>query len=130
MASAQTAHPYLDLFVASLVPRMTHGPAHDHDPPPPALLALPGTLPEAQQVLDLLLGADRDVRQDQARAAAINLDLAETRLRLAMAHGSVTPRQEAALASIARAKEEVMRGATDRACAALAWALKQLQRPV
>ncbi|WP_149539545.1 hypothetical protein [Siccirubricoccus phaeus] len=130
MATAQTAHPYYDLFVASLVPRMAHGPAHDHDPPPPHLLALPGTLPEAQQVLDLLLGADRDVRQDQTHAAAINLDLAETRLRLALAHGSVSPGQEGALASIALAREEVARGRTDRACAALAWALKQLQRPI
>jgi hypothetical protein len=130
MATAHTAHPYLDIFTASLVPYMRRGPGHEQDPPPPHLLALPANMPEAQRLLDLLLGADRDVREDHPHAAAINLALAETRLRLAMAHDGATPALEAALAAIGLAREEVAGGNTRRACAALAGAVHALQRPM
>jgi hypothetical protein len=130
MATARTTqHPYLDIFTASLVPRMTHGTGHAEDPPPLHLLPLPTNMPEAQQLLDLLLGADRDIRGDHARAAAINLAVAETRLRLAISHDGLTPALEAARAAIALAREEVAGGNTRRACAALAGAVHTLQRP-
>lgn len=126
MATAQRPHPYLDLFTASLVPRLGHGPGHEQDPPPPHLLPLPANMPEAQQLLDLLLGADRDIRGDHAHAAAINLALAETRLRLAIQHDGSSPPLEATLRAIGLAREEVAGGNSRRACAALAGALMAL----
>jgi hypothetical protein len=117
-------HPYLDLFAFALVPYAKHGPDHSKDPPTPRMLPLTGGSPESQRVLDLLLGADHDIRDDHARAAGINLELAETRIRLAISHGDRSPRLESALKCIALAREEVTRGDTRRACAALADAIK------
>jgi hypothetical protein len=130
MATARTKHPYLDIFTASLVPQMRRGPGHEQDPPPPHLLPLPADMPEAQRLLDLLLGADRDIRDDHTHAAAINLALAETRLRLAISHDGAMPALEAALSAIGLAREEVAGGNTRRACAALAGAVHALQRPL
>ncbi|MBL6457751.1 hypothetical protein JMJ55_20650 [Belnapia sp. T6] len=119
-------HPYLDIFVASLVPRLHHGPEHDKDPPAPHVVPLPAGSPEAQRLLDLLLGADHDFRGDHARAGAVNLDLAETHLRLRISRDGLTPPLEAARAGIARAQAEAAAGHTARALAALADAVRAL----
>jgi hypothetical protein len=129
MPTASGRHPYLDLFAFALIPRMKLGPDHAKDPPPPHLLPLTSATPEAKQVLDLLLGADRDVRDDHGRAAGINLELAETRLKLAISHGDKSPALETALSRIALAREEVTRGDTRRACAALADAIRAVAPP-
>jgi hypothetical protein len=122
MPNAHDRHPYLGLFTTALVPRLKGGADHAGDPP--ALLPLAGATPEAQHVLDLLLGADRDIRDDHARAAGINLDLAETRVRLAVSHGDASPALPIALARIGLAREEAAKGDTRRACAALADAVQ------
>ena len=127
---ATTDHPYLDIYTASLVPHLGHGPGHDKDPPSAgALLPLAGVTPEAQKTLDLLLGADRDVRGDHDRAAGINLDLAETRLRRAQAQDGAHPGLEVALRCIARAREEMAKHDTRRACAALNDAIRAVAGP-
>jgi len=120
--AAADAHPYIDLFAAALVPR-THA-GHANHPPLPDLLPLHATTPEARQVLDLLIGADHDIRDAHERAAAINLALAETRIRLAVSHGDKAPGLQTALARIALAREELAKHDTRRACAALADAVK------
>jgi hypothetical protein len=127
MADAQ--HPYLDLFSFALVPRMKTGPDHAKDPPAPHVLPLAGTSPDAKQVLDLLLGADHDIRDDHDRAAGINLALAETRIRLAVSRGDQSPALQTALARIAQAREEMARHDTARACAALADAVRAVLKP-
>ena len=127
MAAAQ--HPYLDLFSFALVPRMKAGPDHAKDPPAPHLLPLTGASPEAKQVLDLLLGADHDIRDDHDRAAGINMALAETRIRLAISRGDKSPALQTALARIAQAREEMARHDTPRACAALADAVRAVMKP-
>ncbi|TCZ59814.1 hypothetical protein [Roseicella aquatilis] len=126
--AAASKHPYLDIFAFALVPYAKHGPDHSKDPPSPQMLPLTGGSPEAKQVLDLLLGADHDIRDDHPRAAGINLDLAETRIRLAMSHGGAAPGLESALTCIHLAQREVTRGDTRRACAALADAIKAMTR--
>ncbi len=80
-------------------------------------------------LLDLLLGADHDLRGDHPRAAAINLDLAETRLELAIAHDGAKPELEAALAGIRLAREELRHGQPRRACAAVCSAIRAVLRP-
>ncbi|MBX6741695.1 MAG: hypothetical protein QJR07_15320 [Acetobacteraceae bacterium] len=125
-----TQHPYLDLFTASLVPHMLHGPGHEQDPPRvDRMLSLEPSGPEAKMVLDLLLGADHDLRGDHTRAAGINLDLAETRLELAIAHDGPKPELEAALAGIRLAREELLHGQQRRACAAVCSAIRAVLRP-
>ena len=129
MPKQTSAHPYLDIFAASLAPYMPHGPSHDRDPPPiDHLLPLERRRPEVKELFDLLLGADHDLRDDHTRAAAINLDLAETRLRLAIARDGPKPALEAALACIQRAREELARGQTARACAAVTDAARAVAR--
>jgi hypothetical protein len=127
--AAREQHPYLNLFAFALVPYAKHGPDHSKDPPTPQMLPLTGGSPESRQVLDLLLGADHDIRDDHPRAAGINLELAETRIRLAISHGDKSQRLDSALKCIALAREEVRRGDTRRACAALADAIKAVMRP-
>lgn len=121
-------HPYLDIFAFALVPYAKHGPDHSKDPPTPQMLPLTGGTPESKQVLDLLLGADHDIRDDHPRAAGINLDLAETRIRLAISHAGPSPQLDSALKCIHLAKQEVARGDTRRACAALADAIRAVTR--
>ena len=118
MPNVAAQHPYLDIFAFALVPYAKHGPDHSKDPPPPHLLPLTGGSPESKQVLDLLLGADRDIRDDHERAAGINLALAETRLRLAISRGDKSPALQTALERIALAREEMARHDSRRACAA------------
>ena len=85
MATHRSEHPYLDLFTSSLASPFLHGPVHDRDPPPVEdILPLSPTQAEARPLLELLLGADHDLRDDHSRAAGINLALAETRLRMAI----------------------------------------------
>src|SRR6478735_6028094 len=127
MAAAQ--HPYLDLFAFALVPRMKVGPDHGKDPPPPHVLSITGASPDAQQLLDLLAGADHDLRDDHERAAGINLALAETRIRLAVSRGDKSPALQTALNRIALAREEMARRDTPRACAALADAIRAVVTP-
>ncbi|MBK1659218.1 hypothetical protein [Paracraurococcus ruber] len=127
MANARPQHPYLDLFALALVPRSAHGGDHSKDPP--HLLPLTGGTPEAQAVLDLLSGADQDIRLDHERAAAINLDLAETRIRMAISHGDTAPSLQTALERIAQAREEMAKHDSRRACAALADALRAVATP-
>jgi hypothetical protein len=128
MPTAASQHPYLDLFTFALVPKMKTGPDHGKDPPAPHVLSLTGSSPEAKQLLDLLLGADRDIRDDHDRAAGINLSLAETKIRLAISHGDRSPALQTALDRIALAREEMGRHDTRRACAALADALRAVMR--
>ena len=129
MAKQTSAHPYLVICAASLAPYMAHGPSHDRDPPPiDNLLPLEPRQPAARELLDLLLGADHDLRDDHTRAAAINLDLAETRLRLAINRDGPKPALEAALAGVQRAREELARGQTARACAAVTDAARAVAR--
>jgi len=129
MPTATAQHPYLDLFSFALVPRMKSGPDHAKDPPPPHLLPLAGASPEAKQVLDLLLGADHDIRDDHDRAAGINMALAETRIRLAVSRGDRSPALQTALTRIALAREEMAKHDTRRACAALADAVRAVMAP-
>lgn len=124
MPTAESKHPYLDLFSFALVPRMKLGPDHSKDPPEPHLLPLDKASPEARQVLELLLGADHDIRGDHDEAAGINLSLAETRIRLAASHGDASPALQTALERIALARQEMARHDTRRACAALADAIR------
>ena len=121
-------HPWLHLFAAALVPQAPHGPDHSKDPPPPHLLPLTGASEEAKHVLDLLLGADRDIRDDHRRAAGLNLDLAETQIKLALSHGQQKQALQTAMARIALAREELAKGDTRRACAALADAIGSVTR--
>jgi hypothetical protein len=116
-------HPYLDAFIASLVPRRT---ALDHmkDPPAPNLLPLPPGSPEAEHVRDLLLGADHDLRDDHAKAGAVNLSLAEAHLRRLIAEKGLTPPLEAATSGVRAAQEELAAGHTSRALSALADAIR------
>ncbi|MDO9712268.1 hypothetical protein [Paracraurococcus lichenis] len=127
--AAAQPHPYLNLFASALVPQMKRGPDHSADPPPPHLLPLTGGSSESRGVLDLLLGADHDLRDDHDRAATINLALAETRIRLAISHGDTSPALETALNRIALAREEMARHDTRRACAALADAVRAVMKP-
>ncbi len=129
MPRAAAHHPYLDLFAFALVPRLRGGQDHSKDPPAPHLLPLSDTSPEAKQLLDLLAGADHDLRDDHDRAAAINLALAETKIRLAVSHGDHAPALQTALARIGQAREEMARHDTRRACAALADALRAVMQP-
>ena len=120
MAKYRSDHPYLDLFTSSLASPFLHGPVHDHDPPPVEdILPLSPARPEARPLLELLLGADHDMRGDQSRAAGINLALAETRIRMAMRQDGSNPALEGALAGILRAREELAQGKIARACAAV-----------
>jgi hypothetical protein len=129
MPTASGRHPYLDLFAFALIPRMKLGPDHAKDPPPPHLLPLTSATPEAKQVLDLLLGADHDIRDDHDRAAGINMALAETRIRLAISRGDKSPALQTALTRIALAREEMAKHDTRRACAALADAVRAVMAP-
>jgi hypothetical protein len=131
MPARSGRHPYLDIFTASLVPSMQRGPGHGNDPPPVEhLLPLTAAAPETRALLDLLVGADHDLRVDHGRAAGINLELAETRLRLAMSRDGPSPALDSALASIARAREEMANGRPSRACAAVTDAVRAvLQAP-
>ena len=117
------AHPYLKLFLSALVPHVDSGPDHSKDPAPPHIVPIAGGSPEAKHVLHLLLGADADIRHDHARAAGINLDLAETELKLALSHGGPQEALSQALSRIALAREEVAKGHSARACAAIAEAI-------
>ena len=116
-------HSYLDAFIASLVPRQT---ALDHmkDPPAPHVLPLPPGSPEAEHVRDLLLGADHDLRDDHAKAGAVNLLLAEAHLRRLVAEKGLTPPLEAATSGVRAAQEELAAGHTSRALSALADAIR------
>ena len=129
MPASAAQHPYLDLFAFALVPHRKAGPDHAKDPPAPHMLPLTGSSPEAQQVLQLLAGADHDIRDDHDHAAAINLALAETRIRLAISHGDRSPALQTALDRIALAREEMARHDSRRACAALADAVRAVLRP-
>lgn len=129
MPDTQPKHPYLDLFAFALVPYAKQGPDHTKDPPAPHMLPLTGSSPEARQVLDLLLGADHDIRDDHERAAGINLALAETRIRLAISHGDRSPALQTALDRIALARQEMARHDSRRACAALADAVRAVTKP-
>jgi hypothetical protein len=117
--------PYLDAFIASLVPRQAPT-EHAKDPPAPHLLPLPPGSPEADRLLDLLLGADHDLREDHAKAGAVNLALAETRLRRLIAEEGLTPSLEAATAGLRLAQEELAVGHTARALSALADAARAI----
>lgn len=122
MAKYRSEHPYLDLFTSSLASPFRHGqvPDHDHDPPRVEdVLPLSPARPEARPLLELLLGADHDLRDDHSRAAGINLALAETRIRMAMRQDGSSPALEGALAGILRAREELAQGKIARACAAV-----------
>ena len=129
MPRAAAHHPYLDLFAFALVPRLQAGHDQSKDPPTPHLLPLNAATPEAKQVLELLSGADHDIRDDHDHAAAINLALAETQIRLAVSHGDHAPALQTALARIGQAREEMARHDTRRACAALADALRAVMQP-
>ncbi len=119
-------HPYLDAFIASLVPRQV---ALDHlkDPPAPHVLPLPPGSPEAARRLDLLLGADHDLRDDHAKAGAVNLSLAEMRLRRLIAETGLTPPLEAATSGLRAAQEELAAGHVARALASLADAVRAVR---
>ena len=125
MQNQTERHPYLDAFIASLVPYQPRT-AHTEDPPVPHLLPLPKASPEAARLLELLLGADHDLRDDHPRAGAVNLALAETRLHRLITRDGLTPALEAALAGIALAKEEMETGRTARALAALAGSIRAI----
>lgn len=129
MSNARQPHPYLDLFAFALVPHAKHGPDHSKDPPPPHLLPLSDGTPEAQQVLDLLLGADHDIRDDHEGAAGINLALAETRIRLTISRGDASPALQTALERIAQARVDMAQHESRRACAALADAVRAVAAP-
>jgi hypothetical protein len=129
MPASAAKHPYLDLFTFAMVPRMKLGPDHGKDPPEPNLLPLPSASPDAQQVLQLLCGADHDIRDDHEHAAGINLALAETRIRMAISHGDRSPALQTALDRIALARAEMERHDSRRACAALADAVRAVMRP-
>ena len=120
----ETKHrPYLDAFIASLVPRQS---AFEHmkDPPAPHVLPLPPGSPEAERVRDLLLGADHDLRDDHAKAGAVNLELAEMRLRRLIAEKGLTPPLEAATSGLRAAQQELAAGHVSRALSALADAVR------
>jgi hypothetical protein len=117
------AHPYLKMFLAALVPHVASGPDHSKDPPPPHIVPIAAGSPEGRQVLHLLLGADADIRHDHARAAGINLDLAETELKLALSHGGPQEALSLALSRIADARTEAAKGHSARACTAIAEAI-------
>jgi hypothetical protein len=130
MPTVSGGHPYFDLFTASLVPFMPKGPGHTQDPPSPDLLPLPAGSEEAGQLLDLLFGADHALRKDHGRVAAINLALAETRLRLTISHDGLTPMLEMVLSGILQAQEEMADGQPRRALSALDGALRAAQKQV
>jgi hypothetical protein len=123
MQSDTQRHPYLDAFIASLVPRQV-STGHMKDPPAPHVLPLPPGSPEAERVRDLLLGADHDLRDDHAKAGAVNLALAEMRLRRLVAEKGMTPPREAATSNLRAAQEELAAGHTARALASLADAVR------
>lgn len=130
MPGTAIRHPYLDLFAACLVPHLRHGPGHEKDPPPiDNLLPLAPATPEAQGLLALLTGADHDLRGDHARAAGINLDLAEAKLQRALRQDGGSPALDAALHGVVRAKQELARGQAARACAAVTDAVRAVIGP-
>ena len=116
-------HPYLKVFLSALVPQVASGPDHSKDPPPPHIVPISGSSPEERHVLQLLVGADDDIRHDHGQAAGINLDLAETELKLALSHGGPKEAIALALSRIALAREEVRKGHSARACMAIADAI-------
>lgn len=127
MPGQASQHPFLDLFAASLAPWMPRGPGHDKDPPP-LRQPLPGlTQPDLRALLDLFVAADRDLREDRFTAAARNLDVAETRIRLATSHdGSAAPAYEAVLGDIALARQAAERRDSAHGCGAVADAVRAL----
>ncbi len=121
-----TRHPYIDAFIASLVPRQV-ALGHLKDPPAPHVLPLPHGSPEAERLLDLLLGADHDLRDDHGKAGAVNLALAEMRLRRLIAEKGLTPPLDAAARGLHAAQEELAAGHTARALSAVADAVRAVR---
>ena len=119
--SPQRRHPFLEIFARALAPHMLHGHSHDKDPPPVEQLLPPGfSQPELQAVLELFIAADHDVREDRFTAAALNLDLAESRIRLAISKLVVVPpAMETALYEIKTAQQEIVRKDTAHALSAV-----------
>ena len=129
MRKPESQHPFLDLFAFALVPYMgPQGPDHERDPPPVKRLLPPGfSAPELRELLDLFIAAEHDVREDRFAAAARNLDLAETRIRLASQTATpARPAYEAALGDIALAREAVERKDSAHACGAIHDAVRAL----
>jgi hypothetical protein len=118
-------HPYVDAFIASLVPRQV-ALGHLKDPPAPPALPLPPGSPEAERLLHLLLGADHDLRDDHAKAGAVHLALAEMRLRRLIAEKGLTPSLEAATSGLHAAQEELAAGRTARALSAVGDAVRAI----
>jgi hypothetical protein len=127
MPGPVSQHPFLDLFAASLAPWMQRGPGHDKDPPP-LRQPLPGFMqPDLRALLDLFVAADQDLREDRFNAAARNLDVAETRIRLAISHdGSAASAYEAVLGDIALARQAAERRDSAHGCGAVADAVRAL----
>jgi hypothetical protein len=129
--SATSRHPFLDLFAAAMAPWMPHGSDHSKDPPPLPDDVAPGlTSPELKSLVELFVAADHDMREDRYSAAVHNLDLAETRIRLAMSHaaGDGRPLQgyERALGDIAVAREAAARRDSAHGCGAVGDAVRAL----
>jgi hypothetical protein len=127
--TATSQHPFLDLFAASMAPWMARGGDHSKDPPPLPAGVMPGlTSPELRSLVELFVAADHDMRDDRYDAALRNLELAETRIRLAMSHagGKGPPGYEAALGDIAVAREAAARRASAHGCGAVGDAVRAL----
>ncbi len=119
-------HPFLDLVAAALAPWMSTGADHSKDPPP--LPPLPGfTPPEVKSLVELFVAADHDLREDRFTAASANLDVAETRLKLAMKQpGGSGPALDAALRDVGLAREAIAKKDTQHAIGAVDDAVRRL----
>lgn len=130
MPAPAVRHPYIDLFTACLVPQFQRGIEHGRNPPSiDALLPLAPAKPETQELLRLLSDADHDLRTDHARAAGLNLELAEAKLKRAIRQDGTSPALEAALAGTVRARQELERGQVARSCAAVTDAVRAVIGP-
>jgi hypothetical protein len=128
MPQSASRHPFRDLFASALFPHITHAADHSKDPPPVEHLLPPGfSAPELRELIDHFIAADHDVREDRLAAAARNLDVTETRLRLAITSGrGARPAYEAALGDIAIAREAIGRKDSAHACGAIGNAVRAL----
>jgi hypothetical protein len=122
----QSQHPFLDMLAAALSTHVLHSAGHERDPPPVERLLPQGlTEPELRGLIDFFVAADHDMREDRYVAAARHLELAETRIRLAISRGG-RPREghEATLRHIARARDAAERRNSAEGCRAVAEAVR------
>jgi len=124
----KSQYQFLDLLAAAMVPQLAPGPEHGKDPPPVERLLPPGlAAPDLLALLDFFVAADHDVRTDRFVAAARNLDLAETRIRLVSSQsGLASAACEAALRDIVLARDAAGGRDSAHACGAIADAVRAL----